>query len=55
MSEEASRFRKSAQNCRELASRARDEVSRTELLEIALELETEADKIEAEETDRTRT
>ena len=49
MGEEAERFRRSAENCRDLASVARDEVSRRELNDIAHELLAEADRIEAEE------
>ncbi len=47
MSEDPARFRNSARNCRELAAQARNEEARRELLEVAFELEREADQIEA--------
>ena len=49
MSDDADRFRKSAANCRRLASEAADEGSRRELTDIAVELDAEADKIDDEE------
>jgi hypothetical protein len=49
MSEEADRFRRRAQQCRDLAERARDDYSRITLAQMARELEEEADKIDAEE------
>ena len=52
MSEEPARFRKSARNCRELAAQARDQEARRDLLEVAFELEREADQIEAEKEHR---
>jgi len=52
MSEEPARFRNSARNCRELAAQARDEEARRDLLEVAFELEREADQIEAEKEHR---
>jgi hypothetical protein len=48
MSQEAARFRNSARNCRELAAQARDADARRDLLEVAFELEREADQIESE-------
>jgi hypothetical protein len=49
MAEDADRFRRRAQQCRELAKLARDDHSRRTLSNMAAELEAEADKIEAEE------
>ena len=49
MSEESERFRIRAKECRELADKARDPVARRTLVEIADDLEVEADMIEAEE------
>ena len=46
---EAERFRSRARQCRELAAVARDQISRDELTQIAIELEMEAERIEAEE------
>jgi hypothetical protein len=51
MGYEAERLRFHAKECRELARAARDEAARQELLTIADELETEADRIDAEEPD----
>jgi hypothetical protein len=48
MDDEFVRFRKHASNCRALAENARDEAARLELLAIAEELESEADRIERE-------
>lgn len=49
MLDDSARFRERAKQCRELASRARDEFSRGQLSQMATELDEEADKIEAEE------
>jgi hypothetical protein len=49
MAEDAERFRSRARHCRELAETARDEAARGQLVELAHDLEDEADKIEAEE------
>lgn len=49
MTAESERFRMRAKECRELAAVARDEYSRQTLTQIALELDAEADAIEAEE------
>ena len=49
MGYDAARFRKGAQNCRELASEARDELARHELRQMAWELDGEADRLDAEE------
>jgi hypothetical protein len=48
MVEEADRFRARARQCRDLAERARDEASKHELATMAVELDEEADRIEAE-------
>jgi hypothetical protein len=45
---DSERFRVRAQECRDLANGARDEVSRRELNDIANELEAEADRLDAE-------
>jgi hypothetical protein len=42
-------FRRRAEQCRDLAERARDEYSRSTLSQMAAELDDEADKIDAEE------
>ena len=47
--DEAARFRARAIHCRELASDARDEQARRTLVEMAKDLDDEADQIEAEE------
>ncbi|HEY4070047.1 MAG TPA: hypothetical protein VGM04_00630 [Sphingomicrobium sp.] len=47
--EEAERFRLRARQCRELAAVARDHISRDELAQMAIELDMEADRIDAEE------
>jgi len=52
MVEVADRFRRRAQQCRELAERARDDYSRRTLTDMAAELEAEADKVDAEEGGR---
>ena len=49
MTEDAAGFRRRAQQCRELAERARDDYSRSTLAQMATELEDEADKIDVEE------
>jgi len=49
MGEAADRFRLRAKQCRELAAVARDEYSRKTLAQMAVELDEEADTIEAEE------
>jgi hypothetical protein len=49
MTEDAARFRRRAEECRELAERARDEYSRSTLSQMAVELDEEAEKIDAEE------
>jgi hypothetical protein len=49
MSDDAARFRRRAEQCRDLAERARDEYSRSTLSQLAAELDHEADKIDAEE------
>ena len=49
MSDEVSRLRKRAKECRDLAKGARDEAARRQLSEIARELEVEVDRLEAEE------
>jgi hypothetical protein len=49
MSEESDRFRLRAKQCRELAALARDDYSRNTLRQMAVELDEEADRIEAEE------
>jgi hypothetical protein len=48
VADDSASFRNRARECRELASRARDEVARQELLTIAVALEAEANKIDAE-------
>ena len=48
MGDVAEQFRKRAQQCRDLAAAARDEHSRNTLTEIAVELDEEANKIDAE-------
>lgn len=50
----AASFRQSAQNCRELAKQARDDLARRELNDIAAELEREAEKIAADEEGEAR-
>ena len=52
MSEEALRFRRRAADCRALAKTARDARDRDLLNDIADELDAEADKIEADDQDR---
>ena len=49
MTAESERFHMRGKECRELAAVARDEYSRQTLTQIALELDAEADAIEAEE------
>ena len=49
MTEDAARFRRRAQQCRELAERAKDDYSRSTLSQMASELEDEANKIDVEE------
>lgn len=49
MSEESDRFRLRARQCRELSALARDPYSRDTLSQMAIELDEEADRIEAEE------
>jgi len=49
MSDDAARFRRRAEQCRDLAERARDEYSRSTLSQMAAELDDAADKIDAEE------
>jgi hypothetical protein len=49
MSEESERFRLRAKQCSELARLARDGLSRQTLTQMGLELDEEADKIDAEE------
>jgi hypothetical protein len=49
MTEESERFRLRAKQCRELAALARDDYSRKTLTQMAVELDEEADTIEAEE------
>ena len=51
MGGEAERFRLRARQCRELAAVARDPQSRDTLAQMAIELDMEADKIDAEESD----
>ena len=48
MADDAKRFRKRAEECRELVPRARDPEIRDMLARVATELDEEADKIEAE-------
>ena len=54
MPDEAARFRSKARQCRDLAIRARDEEDRLQLIQIARDMDDEADKIEAERTAATR-
>ena len=49
MADDAARFRRRAQQCRELSERARDEYSRNTLSQMATELDEEADQLDAEE------
>lgn len=49
MGDEAKRFRNLAKECRTLAQSARDMYSKLDLLNIARQLEEEADKIDREE------
>jgi hypothetical protein len=49
MTEDAARFRRRAEQCRQLSKRASDEYSRSTLSQMAIELDEEAGKIEAEE------
>lgn len=49
MSEDLERFRFRAKQCRELARLARDDYSRQTLTQLGVELDEEADKIDAEE------
>lgn len=49
MSAESERFRMRAKQCRELAAVARDDYSRQTLAQMAVELDAEADAIEASE------
>jgi hypothetical protein len=49
MSEDSERFRLRAKQCRELAAIARDDYSRDTLAQMAVELDQEADRIDAEE------
>ena len=49
MSEESDRFRRRAIECRRLADNARTYDDRDSLLEMARDLDEEADRIEAEE------
>ena len=46
--DDSGHFRDRAKWCRRLANDARDEVSRRELTDIAVELDAEADRIETE-------
>jgi hypothetical protein len=50
MGESVERFRLRAKQCRELVKVARDPWSRDTLAQMALELDEEADRIEAEES-----
>jgi hypothetical protein len=50
MSDDEARFRARAQECRDVAGQARDDDARRLLLEVAEELEHEADKIAGEES-----
>ena len=52
MSDEAERFRLRAKQCRGLAAIARDDYSRKTLTQMAIELDEEAERIEAEEAAR---
>jgi hypothetical protein len=49
MSAESDRFRKRATQCRALAEDARDEDSRHTLIDMAVDLDSEADNIDAED------
>ena len=49
---ESQRFRMRASHCRELAKAARDEQSRDTLNGMAVDLDAEADQIDAEEAER---
>ena len=49
MSEDSERYRQRAKQCRQLAALARDDYSRKTLTQMAVELDEEADSIEAEE------
>ncbi len=51
MGEDAQRFRRRARQCRELAPRARDEQIRLYLIEVACDLEAEADKVDGLEAE----
>jgi hypothetical protein len=48
MADHSASFRARAAQCRKVAAAARDETSRRELSEMAIELEAEADRIDAE-------
>ena len=48
MSAESERFRMRASHCRELARAARDEYARNILSDMAVDLDAEADRIEAD-------
>ena len=50
MSDDWARFRMRARQCRELAALARDDFSRDTLSQMAVELDEEADRLEAEES-----
>ena len=52
MPDDAARFRKHAFECRRLANDTKDGESRQILIEIAEDLEAEADKTEADESDQ---
>jgi len=52
MSEDSERFRHRAKQCRELAAIARDDHSRDTLTQMAVELDEEAESLEAEEAAR---
>lgn len=54
VSAESERFRMRAKQCRELAAVARDDYSRQTLTQMAIELDAEADAIEAEENPEMR-
>jgi hypothetical protein len=49
MSDDSDRFRERATLCRHLAQAARDDVSRQTLIDMAADLEAEADVLDAEE------
>jgi hypothetical protein len=49
MLDEAKRFRQRALDCRELAKGARDPLDQERLVDIAAELDEEADRIDAED------